>query len=223
MLQHTSGITSHTNPVTSTPPEDDSLAIKANEEAKRTEAEAIEEVTKIPAPSDISVVMRDAMEEEVIDDAHGIPSSPNVIMDPVVELEGTKEDGEESRHPVYYFEDGNVTFKVEGKLYKLHRSILKLHTTNLRSIIPQYTTQSMSHEESKLTHLQNTRCIDFERFLWILYPPSVYPSPHAFANNLIEVSVLGELKASNAEEWTSVYLIAKQWQFNSVQKLAISR
>ena len=104
--------------------------------------------------------------------------------------------GSPMRHPELYFEDGNLVTqvtiifteiqcqgrsltvrKVEDTLFNVHRSILIRHSVVFSDIfaLPKPVPGASVEGSSDECPLQfpGISSVDFERFLWILYPPSV--------------------------------------------------
>ncbi|CAK5281910.1 unnamed protein product, partial [Mycena citricolor] len=66
-----------------------------------------------------------------------------------------------SRHPRFWFEDGNVTYVIQNMEYKLHRYHFNNGTWASSNAWPGYQSSRFELFENK---------IDFERFLTVLYP-----------------------------------------------------
>jgi hypothetical protein len=83
------------------------------------------------------------------------------------------------RHAEYYFDDGNLVLLVENTLYNVHRGMLKRHSELFFSMLslPQPSGSSEGLKDSHPVKLQEVSSVDFERLLWILYPPyAFFPS-----------------------------------------------
>ncbi|KAG8904597.1 hypothetical protein FRB99_001516 [Tulasnella sp. 403] len=128
-----------------------------------------------------------------------------------------------ARHPVYYFEDGNVVFLVRtgqtavlltkltitqatDTLFKVHRYFFVRDSAVFKAMFtlppgPGKTVEGMEDENPIV--LPEVPALDFERFLWVLYPPS-----------------FGEYNAT-VPEWCSILHLATLWDFDSIRRLAI--
>ncbi|KZP22520.1 hypothetical protein FIBSPDRAFT_859569 [Athelia psychrophila] len=73
-----------------------------------------------------------------------------------------------TRHPQYYFKDGNVVFLIEEVLYNVHRYFFERDSTHFRSILES----AQRSDEHNPIVLPDIRCADFDEFLAILYPTS---------------------------------------------------
>lgn len=110
-------------------------------------------------------------------------------------------------HPEFYFEDGNLVFLVENTLYRVFRSTFIRHSPVFKDLFtlpkPAGSADDGSSDEYPL-YLAGILSIDFERLLWVLYPPTY--SAH---------------RAQTAEEWTSILDLATRWEFADVRELAV--
>ncbi|KAI0330433.1 hypothetical protein GY45DRAFT_754913 [Cubamyces sp. BRFM 1775] len=111
-------------------------------------------------------------------------------------------------HPDYYFEDGNLTILVENTLFKLFRSTFTRHSSVFKDLFSLPTSQSGTPvegcDDDNPLQFSGISTTDFERLIWVLYPPS-YESP----------------KAQTVDEWRSVLSLATRWEFTGVRALAI--
>ncbi|OSC98445.1 hypothetical protein PYCCODRAFT_1001730 [Trametes coccinea BRFM310] len=111
-------------------------------------------------------------------------------------------------HPDYYLEDGNLVILVENTLFKLFRSTLVRHSVVFKDLFSLPTGQSGAsiegNDDDNPLHFSGISAIDFERLLWVLYPPSY-----------------GSHKAKTIDEWRSILSLATRWEFNDVRELAI--
>ncbi|OBZ69900.1 hypothetical protein A0H81_10110 [Grifola frondosa] len=110
-------------------------------------------------------------------------------------------------HPDYYFDDGNFVILVENTLFNIFRSTLTRHSPIFRDLFSLPEPTDLPAEGSGDTnplHLPGISSTDFERLLWILYPPNY-----------------GTHKAATLVEWTSILHLATRWEFTDVCALAI--
>ncbi|KAF8271192.1 hypothetical protein EI94DRAFT_1721091 [Lactarius quietus] len=74
-----------------------------------------------------------------------------------------------SRHGKYFFEDGNITFLVNGFLYCVHRYLFSRDSEYFSTRLAQLGVRA--HEAlSTIVLLPDVECEDFEAFLSVLYP-----------------------------------------------------
>ncbi|KAF7289297.1 BTB domain-containing protein [Mycena indigotica] len=112
-------------------------------------------------------------------------------------------------HPRFYFRDGNVIFKVEDTLYRVHRYFFDRDSVIFSSMftLPPGAGQRPEGEtpESPIL-LEGVKKLDFDRFLTILYPSNFLTRD-----------------THSAIEWTSVLSLATRWDFVSLRTLAITK
>ncbi|KAI0071179.1 hypothetical protein K474DRAFT_1776334 [Panus rudis PR-1116 ss-1] len=114
-----------------------------------------------------------------------------------------------SHHPEYYFEDGNLVILVENILFRVFRSTFTRHSSTFSDLfdLPQPSDNELLIEgasDANPVTLSGVSATDFERLLWILYPPTY-----------------GVCKAQTLDEWTSILELATKWDFASIRALAI--
>jgi len=110
------------------------------------------------------------------------------------------------RHGEYYIHGGDVIFRVENNLFRVHRFFFTRDSAYFRDKLPhppppgEFTRGS---SDNNPFNLEDTLVVDFERFLWVFYNPkySIYEA--------------------NVEEWTSILKLAHQWDFTEVKALAL--
>jgi len=105
------------------------------------------------------------------------------------------------KHDRYYFDDGNVTLSVEGTLYKIHWYLLRRYSS---PISPMFSAPHDLPEDAPI--LLPVAANDFDIFLSILYPVDC-----------------GVFAATSVNEWTSILMLATQWNFQSIKTLAVNR
>ncbi|KAF7373438.1 hypothetical protein MSAN_00553400 [Mycena sanguinolenta] len=127
-----------------------------------------------------------------------VPGPPPYINDSTIEPLATR------RHDEYYFADGNLVIQVSGILFRVWDGALRRHSkafpvgVSLLDKVPDGT-----DDEHPLV-LEGVEPLDFERLLWIIYPP-----------------VLGQCKATTVRDWTAVLDLATRWKFPDIRELAI--
>ncbi|EIM82231.1 uncharacterized protein STEHIDRAFT_102727 [Stereum hirsutum FP-91666 SS1] len=102
-------------------------------------------------------------------------------------------------HERFWFDDGSVTFVVEGTAYFLHRFLFKLHSTTFAQKF------LAGHTDPKdPIILKDVEKDQFDAFLNVLYRTSFTSDP-----------------AQSAAAWASVLHLATEWDFPSIRNLAI--
>ncbi|KAH9966274.1 hypothetical protein BJV74DRAFT_785522 [Russula compacta] len=110
------------------------------------------------------------------------------------------------RHPEYYIHGGDIIFRVEDTLFRVHRYFFTRESAFFRTKLPhppppgEFTKGSSDNQP---LFLEDTLQVDFERFLWVFYNPK-YSLYHA-----------------TVEEWTSIVKLAHQWDFSGVKALVV--
>ncbi|KAI0771579.1 hypothetical protein BD413DRAFT_549708 [Trametes elegans] len=120
----------------------------------------------------------------------------------------SSEKGGVQRHRDFFFEDGNVVLQVEDVQYKLHRSLLEKHSPVFRELftIPQPEGSTEGRSGDNPIVLSGIEAMNFTRFLWLLYPPT-----------------LGFCKVTTVDEWISVVDQADRWQMDALRDHALSQ
>ncbi|KAF8207281.1 hypothetical protein K438DRAFT_2013775 [Mycena galopus ATCC 62051] len=109
------------------------------------------------------------------------------------------------RHAEYYFEDGNLVIQVSGILFRVWDGVLRRHSKAF-PVAPVSLLDKLPdgiNDEHPLV-LEGVDAADFERLLWIIYPP-----------------ILGQCKATTPQDWTAILDLATRWKFPDVRELAI--
>jgi len=104
------------------------------------------------------------------------------------------------KHSRYYFDDGNVTLSVEGTLYKIHWYLLERYSSPISSM---FSAPHDSPDDAPIVLAVAAK--DFDSFVSILYP--------------VDCGVF----TATVDEWTSILVLAVQWNFQSIRTLAINR
>ncbi|KZP05989.1 hypothetical protein FIBSPDRAFT_1053788 [Athelia psychrophila] len=107
-----------------------------------------------------------------------------------------------TRHPQYYFKDGNLVFLIEEVLYNVHRYFFERDSAHFRSILESV----QGVDEKNPIVLSDVSCSDFDEFLAILYPTD-FRCP----------------TEKTTAQWTSVLHLAAKWGFESIQLLAVDK
>ncbi|KAJ7141838.1 hypothetical protein C8R43DRAFT_892461 [Mycena crocata] len=109
------------------------------------------------------------------------------------------------KHDEYYFEDGNLVIQVSGILFRLWDSALRRHSKAF-PIAPVSLLDKVADgvDDEHPLILEGVEPADFERLLWIIYPP-----------------VLGQCKATTTRDWTAILDLATRWKFADIRALAI--
>ncbi|KZV66733.1 hypothetical protein PENSPDRAFT_553389, partial [Peniophora sp. CONT] len=115
------------------------------------------------------------------------------------------------KHPIYYFDDGNVCFLVEETLYCVHRYFFQRDSPWFRDLLTTPKADVKANVGGELCSgdaflLDGITCAAFDAFLSILYPID-FDKPIAL----------------NEEDWAVVLRLATIWDFASIRRLAISQ
>ncbi|KAI5116245.1 hypothetical protein M0805_002615 [Coniferiporia weirii] len=114
-----------------------------------------------------------------------------------------------TRHPEFSFDDDRVTFLVESTTFTVHKFLFTRNSglfADLFSLPPAPGVPAEGASPEDPIVIQDTRSLDFERFLHVLYPQRMdHDDLHT------------------ADEWTSVLSIADKLQFPSIRHTALTR
>ncbi|KAI0002398.1 hypothetical protein BJV74DRAFT_815595 [Russula compacta] len=110
------------------------------------------------------------------------------------------------RNNDYYLQGGDVVFRVENNLFRVHRYFFTRDSAFFRERLPhppppgEFTKGSSDNNPFVL---EDTFKVDFERLLWVFYNPkySIYDG--------------------SVEEWSSILKLAHQWEFIEVKAFAL--
>lgn len=110
------------------------------------------------------------------------------------------------RHTKYYIPGGDVVFRVENMLFRVHRYFFTRDSSFFLEKLPHPPPPgefSKGSSDNNPFVLEDTFKIDFERLLWVFYNEkySIYEA--------------------NVEEWSSILKLAHQWDFNEVKVFAL--
>ncbi|KAH9175017.1 hypothetical protein EDB89DRAFT_1848334 [Lactarius sanguifluus] len=106
------------------------------------------------------------------------------------------------RHDAYFFEDGNVTFLVDGTMYCVHRYFFSRDSVYFSTRFAQLGV--CDHETlSTIISIGDVERKDFEALLSVLYPANF------------------ETHELTYEQWKSVLHLSTRWGFLSLRKLAL--
>jgi len=106
-------------------------------------------------------------------------------------------------HPEYYLKDGNITFHVEGTLFRVHRHFFERES--------QFFLQEFARApqggttDTSAFRLDEVTAADFTKFLWVWYSPSYRRDSLSEPKNY----------------WLTILELSTKWQFLDMQKLAI--
>ncbi|KAF9543712.1 hypothetical protein CPC08DRAFT_649801 [Agrocybe pediades] len=105
-------------------------------------------------------------------------------------------------HDRFYFQDGNVVFRIGNILYNLHRHLFETQSTFFANLFSALLLPNQQKQKDPIV-LSELKTVDFDRFLSVLYPSAGIPPPKSKEGLL---SVLG---------------LATQWGFASVRVAAV--
>ncbi|KAJ7058092.1 hypothetical protein C8F01DRAFT_1149519 [Mycena amicta] len=103
------------------------------------------------------------------------------------------------KHDKYYYEDGNLVVQAGDTLFRVWDGIIRRHARGFPVPNPEKPTS----DDNPLV-LEAVSSTDFERLLWILYPP-----------------VLGQCLASTSADWTAILALSTKFSLSDVRDLAI--
>ncbi|KAI9465152.1 hypothetical protein BJY52DRAFT_1220856 [Lactarius psammicola] len=110
------------------------------------------------------------------------------------------------RHAEYYIHGGDVIFRVDNNLFRVHRYFFTRDSAFFRDKLPhppppgEFTKGS---SDNNPLVLEDVTIVDFERFLWVFYNPKY------------------SLYDANVDEWTSILKLSHLWAFTEVKTLAL--
>ncbi|KAJ7456312.1 hypothetical protein B0H11DRAFT_1819136 [Mycena galericulata] len=109
------------------------------------------------------------------------------------------------KHEEYYFEDGNLVIQVSGILFRIWDGPFRRHSKAF-PIAPVSLLDKITDgvDDAHPLILEGVESADFERLLWIVYPP-----------------VIGQCKASTTRDWTAILDLATRWKFDDIRELAV--
>ncbi|KAF7307722.1 hypothetical protein MKEN_01132300 [Mycena kentingensis (nom. inval.)] len=104
------------------------------------------------------------------------------------------------KHDKYYHEDGNIVIQAGDTLFRVWDGVLRRHAASFPLVDKDGAPNSDEHP----LVLHNIASSDFERLLWILYPP-----------------VIGQCLATTSTDWTAVLKLSSLFGLVDVRTLAI--
>ncbi|KAF8504648.1 hypothetical protein F5888DRAFT_1657393 [Russula emetica] len=107
-------------------------------------------------------------------------------------------------HPYLYFDDGSITFRAQGILYRLHRSLLCRGSKKFEDLLSELSAQQESSTSPPTIPLDDVKAVDFDAFLSILYPQNY-----------------NSLERRTFEQWSAILDLSTRWGFTSIRDLAI--
>ncbi|KAI0295262.1 hypothetical protein BC826DRAFT_1009143 [Russula brevipes] len=107
------------------------------------------------------------------------------------------------QHDRFFFDEGNVTFLVDGVLYRVHGYFFCRDSKEFRDRLSGLSTQQAS-SSTPIIPLEGVKSVDFDAFLSVLYPLNF---------NTVEERTF--------EEWSSILDLSTRWGFTSIRDLAV--
>ncbi|KAF8483701.1 hypothetical protein DFH94DRAFT_690169 [Russula ochroleuca] len=107
-----------------------------------------------------------------------------------------------TQHKRFFFEDGNITFLVDGILYRVHRYFFCRDSNMFMTRLSRLLAQEVS--SLPVISIENVKSKDFDAFLSVLYP--------------LDFNALEE---HSFEESSSILDLSTRWGFTSIRELAI--
>lgn len=110
------------------------------------------------------------------------------------------------RHPSYYIPGGDVVFRVENTLFRVHRYFFTRDSSVFLDKLPHPPPPgefSKGSSDNNPLFLEDTLKVDFENLLWVFYNEKY---------NIYEADV---------EVWSSILKLAHKWKFVEVKAFAL--
>lgn len=104
-------------------------------------------------------------------------------------------------HPEYYLKDGNVTFHVEGTLFRVHRHFFERESQFFAKEFAKAPQEGTS--DSSAYRLDNVTIANFAKFLWVWYSPSY------------------RCESKDKDHWLTILQLSTIWQFPDMKMLAV--
>ncbi|KAA1470439.1 hypothetical protein DENSPDRAFT_699324 [Dentipellis sp. KUC8613] len=118
----------------------------------------------------------------------------------------TTRDRYQLRHPQYYLEGGDVVFRVEDTLFRLHSYFFLRESPWFRQKLPHPGSPGQKVKgcsDDAPFVLDDAFSDDFARFIWVFYNPKY------------------SFRGVTVEDWVSILKLAHQWGFDEVKALCI--
>ncbi|KAI5122318.1 hypothetical protein M0805_002485 [Coniferiporia weirii] len=117
----------------------------------------------------------------------------------------TSEEGGILRHDEYYIPSGDIVFKVEDTLFRVHRYFFERDSPVFEDMLslPQSSDNALEGvSDENPIRLPQVTATEFAHFLWVFYNPkySVYDAP--------------------LDAWIAILQLAHRWEFAEVRELA---
>ncbi|KAJ8077414.1 hypothetical protein PM082_001844 [Marasmius tenuissimus] len=131
------------------------------------------------------------------------------MIQPLASSQTTGHGHPRTRHPRFFFPDGNVVFLVEDVFYKVHRYFFQRDSSIFDAMfslpLPKEK-RPEGEDESNPIVLEGIVAQDFDRLLVLLYP-------YDFV----------DCELQTIDEWISILRLSTHWDFSSLRELSISR
>ncbi|KAJ7145915.1 hypothetical protein C8R44DRAFT_972864 [Mycena epipterygia] len=141
---------------------------------------------------------------------------PGLDPDPILDANPEAAPPAPRRHPEYYFTDGNLVIQVSDTLFRLWDGALRRHSTAFPVPVasPQMDNKggagvengnvAPGTDDAHPLVLEGIESVDFERLLWVIYPP-----------------VIGQCLATTPGDWTAILSLATRYAFPAIRTLAL--
>jgi len=110
------------------------------------------------------------------------------------------------RHPEYFFQEADVTFRVDDVVFRVHRRFFVRESQFFRTMFTGPNVPCNDPPGSSETNpivLKDTSSEAFAWFLWVFYNP------------------LYSIYSTSVGNWTKILVLAQRWGFKEVQDLCI--
>ncbi|KAI0268463.1 hypothetical protein BGY98DRAFT_1019450 [Russula aff. rugulosa BPL654] len=109
-----------------------------------------------------------------------------------------------TQHKRFFFEDGNITFLVDGILYRVHRYFFCRDSKIFMTRLSRLTAHAQEGASLPVVSLENVKSKDLDAFLSVLYPLN-----------------FNALEKHSFEELSSILDLSTRWGFDSIRDMAI--
>ncbi|TFY83635.1 hypothetical protein EWM64_g377 [Hericium alpestre] len=110
------------------------------------------------------------------------------------------------RHAEYYLETGDIIFRVEETLFRVHKYFFLRESEEFRKGLPQPPLPGQKvrgASDDNPFPLDDVYSDDFARFLWVFYNPEY------------------SFEGVTVQDWRSILMLAHRWQFPKIHALGI--
>ncbi|KAL1746690.1 hypothetical protein HDZ31DRAFT_33659 [Schizophyllum fasciatum] len=107
-----------------------------------------------------------------------------------------------AKHATYYFPEGNMSVLIDDTLFRIWTATFRMHSSSFEKQYPSYRDTS----DSSPLRLDNVTANEFEKLLWVLYPPA-----------------FDQERPKIVADWLAILKLSTMWNLVSARNLAIRR